>query len=207
MPPAPIGAASRPSAPPLAGGGPLSLAAGGRIAAFAAQKARATALRTCLRDVGRQASDERRGARRRSVRKRASALRQITRRAAKRRRSCIKRYGRTPGRVTGLDAEATARTIKLTFRAVGSDRSKPPASRTYLVKQSRHRIRTQRDFRRARALCNRVCRFKVTEVGARVTLTISGLRRHSTYYYAIAARDNVSARTGRRSTTIRVRTR
>jgi hypothetical protein len=47
----------------------------------------------------------------------------------------------------------------------------------------------------------------VTRPGASVTLTIRDLRRRTTYYYAIAARDNVTAQRGPRSKTIYARTR
>ena len=45
------------------------------------------------------------------------------------------------------------------------------------------------------------------QVGACVTLTITDLKPHTTYYYAIAARDNVSAKRGPRSPTVKTRTR
>ncbi len=95
----------------------------------------------------------------------------------------------------------------LSFRASGSDGSDPPAARRYVIKQSRHRIRSARDFRRAPALCRGTCRFSVTEPGVEVTLDVTGLRRHRTYHYAIAARDNVSARVGHRSKTVKAKTR
>jgi hypothetical protein len=40
-----------------------------------------------------------------------------------------------------------------------------------------------------------------------MTLTITNLRPRTTYYYSVAARDNVSNRRGPRSATVRVRTR
>jgi len=46
----------------------------------------------------------------------------------------------------------------------------------------------------------------VIRIGAPVTQTITDLDRRRTYYYAIAARDNVSRRLGPRSATISVRT-
>ena len=107
-----------------------------------------------------------------------------------------------------LTAKAIGRhTIRLTFLASGTDQSKPPAARTYLIKQSGRRIRTQRGFVRAHSLCKGTCSFKVTKAGAKITVTVLNLRRHRTYYYAIAARDNVSARIGRRSKTVSARTR
>ncbi|MGI8624136.1 MAG: hypothetical protein ACR2NB_11790, partial [Solirubrobacteraceae bacterium] len=155
-----------------------------------------------------KARHDRRLARRLSARARSAAMRRIARHAARRRRICRKRYGRTPGRVIRISARAAGgHRIRLTFRAAGTDHAKPPAARTYLVKQSLRRIRTGRDFRRARTLCKGRCRFDVTDVGARITLTIKHLRRHRTYSYAVAARDNVSARVGRRSETVTARTR
>ncbi len=178
------------------------------VAALAAQKRRATAFRTCLRGVARHASDQRRRARRGSGRTRARTKRRITRLAASRRRGCFERHGRTPGRVTTLAAKAAgSRRLTLSFRATGTESSKPPAARSYVIKQSRRPIRSARDFRRADALCKGTCSFKVSDVGAKVTLTVTDLRPHTTYYYAVVARDNVSARPGRRSQSVRVRTR
>jgi hypothetical protein len=88
----------------------------------------------------------------------------------------------------------------LGFFAPGTDGNRPPAARSYVVKQSRRPIRGRRGFRRAQTLCHGRCRFAVTRVG-------SNLRPRTTYYYAIAARDNVSGRLGRRSRAVRVRTR
>ena len=95
----------------------------------------------------------------------------------------------------------------LSFGAVGSDGTRPPAARRYLVKQSRQPIRSARQFARADALCDGGCSFAVTEVDADITLTVTDLRRRTTYYYAVAARDNVSARPGPRSRTVAARTR
>ena len=173
------------------------------VAALATQKRRATALRTCLRDIGRHAApgEHRRGSRR------ASASRKMIRRAS-RRRDCLKRHGRAPGRVTIVEAKATGRhTITLTFPAAGTEHSRAPAAHSYMIKQSRRPIRSAGDFRRADALCRGTCSFKVSDVGAKITLTVTDLRRRSTYYYAVAARDNVSARTGQRSKTVTVQTR
>jgi alpha-tubulin suppressor-like RCC1 family protein len=207
--PAPSGPAPGPSTPPRPSSSPSvvrvpSLAS---VAGLAGQKRRATALGSCLRGVARRASDQRRRARRVPARKRAGARRQITRLAASRRRGCLKRHGRTPGRVTTLAAKAaSSRRLTLTFRATGTEFSKPPAARRYVIKQSRRPIRSARDFRRADALCRGTCSFRVSDVGAKVTLTVTDLRRRSTYYYAVVARDNVSARIGRRSKSVRVRT-
>jgi hypothetical protein len=65
----------------------------------------------------------------------------------------LKRYGRTPGRVTGLRARAVSKTkIVLSFGAAGTDGtdgSRPPAARAYLIKQSSRPIRGARAFSRA----------------------------------------------------------
>ena len=125
-----------------------------------------------------------------------------------RRRACLQRYGRVPGRVAKPAARAVGRTkIVLTFSTVGSDGARPPAARRYVIKQSRQPIRTARDFKRAPALCGGTCRFSATRVGVRITLEVTGLRPRRTYHYAIAARDNVSGRMGARSKTFRATTR
>ncbi len=125
---------------------------------------------------------------------------------ARARTACIKRHGRTPGRITRLSARAISGSrIVLTFAAPGSDGSHAPAARAYLVKQSRRPIR--RSLRRAQTLCKGSCRFAATTVGAKIDLTVTGLRPHSTYYYRIAARDNVSNKLGPRSPTVKIRTR
>ncbi len=94
---------------------------------LAAQRTRATALKNCLNQVARRALSERRRARRLSSSTRNRTLRQITRRTANRRGNCLKRHGRTPGRITTLDARATGRrSIQLNFRATGTQASKPP---------------------------------------------------------------------------------
>jgi len=95
----------------------------------------------------------------------------------------------------------------LSFTAPGSDGPHPPAAHAYLIKQSRRPIRRARDFRRAQTLCHGTCRFAVTAVGTSISLTITHLRPHSTFFFAIAARDNVSNRPGPRSATAQIRTR
>ena len=128
------------------------------------------------------------------------------RRAANRR--CLRRFGRTPGRVGKLNVRGISRTkVVLSFRAAGTHGRRLPAARSYLVKQSRRPIKTRRGFRRAQTLCRGKCSFKVRFVGEKITLTITDLRPRATYYYAVAARDNVSGRPGRRSPTAKVRTR
>jgi hypothetical protein len=120
----------------------------------------------------------------------------------------LRRFGRTPGRVTALVAKAGAGgKITLTFRAPGSDGSSPPAARTYLIKQSLRPIRTPRDFQRAHALCKGRCTFAVTKLQAAITLEVTHLRRNTTYYYSVAALDNVSKRMGPPSKTVLAKTR
>ena len=188
-----------PAAPPPAGAPPAEVAASGPpgptpprsvvrvpslapVAALAVQNRRGAALRACLR--------------------------RVSRRAARSRRACLRRHGRTPGRVTTVAAKAAGRRrITLTFRSAGTESSKPPAARRYVIRQSRRPIRSARDFRRAGALCKGNCSFAVTEVGAKLTLKITDLRPRRTFYYAVVARDNVSGRTGRRSKTVSARTR
>ncbi len=151
---------------------------------LAVEALRARGLRTCLARTRRQAKSKR----------------------ARARAACRRRHGRTPGRVTRLKARALRTKIVLSFNAPGSDGARPPAARTYLVKQSRTPIRGARDFARGRALCRGSCGFEVTLVGTRNKLSVTGLRPHTRYYYAIAARDNVTGRTGPRST-VRSKTR
>ena len=116
------------------------------------------------------------------------------------RRRCAQRWGRTPGRVTGLKAIARGRTtIGLEFTAPGTDGRRPPAADRYLVEQSLRTIAGPSAFRAAPALCHGACRFRVAQVGTRIELTVTGLRPHSTYHYSVAALDNVTARPGPRS--------
>ena len=120
----------------------------------------------------------------------------------------MRRYARIPGRVTAVSAQASGRrTVRLSFRTAGTDGSNAPAATTYLIKQSLRPIRTVRDFARAPSLCRGRCSFRVSRVGASVRLTVTGVRRGAVYYYAVAARDNVSGRPGPRSRTVRVRAR
>jgi hypothetical protein len=77
-------------------------------------------------------------------------------------------------------------------------RRKAPAPRAYLVKQSTSPIGDLRAFRRAQTLCNGACRFAPSRVGDTVALKVTDLGPNTTYYYAIAARDNVSRRLGPR---------
>ena len=71
--------------------------------------------------------------------------------------------------------------------------------RRYLVKQSRRPIRGRRGLHRAAPLRKGSCRFATARVGATIRLTVTDLRPRTTYYYAVAARDNVSRRLGPRS--------
>jgi hypothetical protein len=97
--------------------------------------------------------------------------------------------------------------VLLTFEAAGSDGERPPSARTYLVKQATRPIRGRAGFLKAHALCRGRCRFRDVAVGGELTLTVTDLRRRARYYYAVAARDNVSGRIGPRSQTVSVRTR
>jgi hypothetical protein len=152
---------------------------------LAAQTRRTQSLRICLRAASRAKA---------SKRKRA-------------RRACVRRYGRTPGRILGLRVSATTKTtIVLTFTAPGTDGSNPPAAHTYLIKQSTHAIRNARDFTRAHTLCRGSCRFNVTGVGSQINFTVTDLRPRRTYYYALVALDNASRKRGPRSNTVRTRT-
>ena len=177
-------------------------------AAGRAQAARMRGFRSCLAKVRRHARREIRRARLLTGTRRAGARDHAARHKSRLRRRCLKRWGRTPGRVTGLKAVAVSRSkVVLTFTAPGTDGSRPPAAKTYVVKQSRRPIRGARAFRRARALCNGSCRFpSITRVGGQLTLAVTDLRPGAAYYYAVAARDNVSRLLGRRSRTVRVRT-
>ena len=194
------------SSSPAPAGGPRSARP---ASALEAEAVRRRGLRGCLATVARHARREFRRARRGSPPARARLRRHAKRHRRQKRRTCLRRYGRTPGRVAGLKAVALSRTkIVLSFNAPGSDGSRPPAARSYLVKQSSRPIRTRRGFRRARTLCGGHCRFpSVTSVGDRITLLVEDLRPRTTYHYVVAARDNVSKRIGPRSRRASARTR
>jgi len=178
------GGGRRPSVPPAPGA--IKGSARHRVNPLAVEALRAKGLRSCL------------------VRAARRAMRQRSRAG----KGCLKRYGRTPARVSGLRARAVSSTeVVLSFTAPGSDGPHPPAAHAYLIKQSRRPIRRARDFRRAQTLCHGTCRFAVTAVGTSISLTITHLRPHSTFFFAIAARDNVSNRPGPRSATAQIRTR
>jgi len=182
-PPAPAGTPVVPIAPPPP---PAPVSAGTDLTeALRAQTARGRAFRACLRAAARRP---------RSVRTREK-------------KQCSKRYGRTPGRVVGLRATALSKTsVRLTWSAPGSDGSRNPAARGFFVKESRRPIATRRAFSRAGSLCRPACTFQITRVGAKISLTVTDLRPRTTYYYKVAARDNVTHRVGPRSLTARVRT-
>ena len=168
-------------------------------AALASEARRAADFSGCQAAVERQARRVRGGGRR--------AARQRAKTKATGRQRCLKLYGRTPGPVTGVAARSISQnTIELSFLAAGSDGSRAPAARNYLIKQSPRPIRTARDFGRAQTLCRGSCRFFITKVGGKITLSVNDLRPRRSYYYAIAARDNVSGRLGPRSQTVGSRT-
>jgi hypothetical protein len=174
------------------------------------QEQRAADLRKCRASATSRMRTERTQARSR-YRSRpavlARVLRQISARATTRQRACVRRFGRAPGRVTGFTARRSSATVVvLKFDATGTDGKKLPPARGYLVKQSTRPIRTARDFERAKALCSGSCKVDVTRVGQDIDLRVTGLTRRTTYYYAVAARDNVSGRIGPRSRTVSIRT-
>ena len=123
------------------------------------------------------------------------------------RRLCLRRYGRTPGRVGALRARVLGRTkIALSFKAAGSDGRSDPAARSYLIRQIRRSGLRGRSAGPVRTLCHGSCRFDLTRAGTTVSLTVTDLSPHTTYSYTVAARDNVSKRLGPR-VAVRVRTR
>ena len=185
--------------------GPSAFAAGLR-----AQRLRAKGFHACVTLLASRERTARERAVRRyrgSSRTRAQLLSKIARSASTADARCVRRFGRDPGRVTKLSVAPGARSgIVLNFKAVGSDGSSPPAARSYLIAQSRRPIRTAREFEHAAELCRGRCTFPVTQLDTPITLKITKLRSDTTYYYAIAARDNVSGRTGGRSPTARTTT-
>ena len=175
--------------------------------ATVADSARARGWRDCLAAVSIRAKHARALTHRGSKRQRARARRRLARQLTSGRRHCLALYGRTPGHVTGLRAIAHGSTkIELDFSAPGTNGNNPPVVTTYLVKQSLRPIRDQRAFTRAQALCKGACRFTVTRLGTNVALMITALHPHTTYYYAVAALDNVTARPGPRTPTIEATT-
>ena len=207
----PVDLGSGGAACPTAGGAQVTPPPGGGnypVDPSVAEQARLQALRSCLSRVKSHARREVRRARRLKGARRRRALRHARRHRVQLRRRCLRQHGRTPGRVTGLTAQAVGgRRVVLTFKAPGTDGDKAPAARNYLVKQSRRRIRSSRTFNRASTLCKGSCSFDIKVVGSTLRLTITDLRRGRLYYFAVKARDNVSKRTGPRSRTVRVRVR
>jgi hypothetical protein len=173
----------------------------------AAQEARLRKLRSCRSKAKRHARREVRRARRLSGVPRTTARGHARRHLRKLRARCLERYGRKPGKITGLVAQPTGPTsIQLSWPAVGTDGGLPPPARGYLVKQSLRPIRTARDFRRAQTLCEGSCNFRVTSMFTLLSLVIGDLQQHTTYYYAVAGRDNVSCRLGPRTGTVKATT-
>jgi hypothetical protein len=200
-PPAPIAVPPPPPQPPPA--------ESAEAAALRLQSARAASFRACRAAASAQLRKDRYRATQRYKRgaNRTRALSLAARNAAKAKVRCISRFGRAPGRVTTIAAKASSRgTIILTFRAPGTDGSKGPAATSYLIKESLRPIRTAADFRRAQPLCKGSCSFDITRIGARIMLRITDLRRNAKHYYRIAARDNVTSRTGPRSKLVSAKT-
>jgi alpha-tubulin suppressor-like RCC1 family protein len=169
--------------------------------------ARARGFRACLAAVSASAKHLRALTHRGSERQRSRARRRLVRRLAAGRARCVRRWGRTPGRVTGLKAVARGRTrIELRFSAPGSDGGGGPAVTSYVIRQSRHPLRTGLAFAHAPALCHGACRFTVARIGTEIILTVTNLKLGTKYYYAVAALDNVTARPGPRSPAVAVKT-
>ena len=151
----------------------------------------------------------------RAQRLRAKAFSGCRRRAERRPRAqrasaralCVRRYGRTPGRVGHLTARVLSSTrIILSFTAPGTDGHRPPAASSYLIAQTTTPIHTPRAFLAAPMLCSSRCRFAITTVGTVLTLTITHLSPGTIYYYTVAARDNVTGSPGPRTAATRVLT-
>jgi alpha-tubulin suppressor-like RCC1 family protein len=169
--------------------------------------ARARGYRHCLAGVSAHARRARALTHRGSARARTRARRRLARELARGRRRCLRVYGRTPGPVTDLRAVVRGATkLELDFTAPGTDGTKGPGAHSYLIKQSQHPIRNQRNFAAAQALCKGDCRFAVKAVGTKISLMVTALRPKTTYYYAISARDNVTARPGPRTQAVHAKT-
>ena len=167
--------------------------------ALLAEAARTRGFHGCLASVAARA--------RATAHHGSAGRRRLVRRLAEGRARCVRAFGRTPGRVTGVRVVARGSAeLRLEFTAPGTDGHDPPAAVRYLVKQSLHPIRDRRDFAAARALCRGACHFAVSALGTRLRLTITALRPHTTYYYAVAALDNVTARPGPPTRAVRART-
>lgn len=111
-----------------------------------------------------------------------------------------------PGPVEGLGARATSPSeVELSFLAAGSNHTSPPPARSYVVKQSLKPIGDAGDFKAAHSLCGGTCGFDPPRVGEPLALRVTDLRPNTTYYYAVAAR-NDAGQQGPRSQTARVTT-
>lgn len=97
-----------------------------------------------------------------------------------------------PAAITDLVAVADGESeAVLTFSAPGSNAVDPPPARRFVAKQSLAPI-TADNFDNATSLCDGgVCGpFGPEQVGARLTLRVTGLERDVTYHYAIRALDD-----------------
>lgn len=174
-----------------------------KVNTISSDAVRARGLRRCLAAVAGRAKAL---ARHTPARPRAK-LRRLLSRLLTGNRRCLSQFGRTPGPVTGLRTRTRGESqVELQFNAAGTDANHPPPARAYVVKQSLRPIRGAGGFARAKTLCHGSCRFPVTQVGGRVSLTVTNLHPHTTYYYAVAALDNVSARPGPRSQVVKAKT-
>ena len=198
--PGPCGGSPPGSIPTTLGGGPTpprgSASDGG-------QAARRRGLDACRAKAARHTRREILRARKLTGARRGRAERHLDRHRARLRRRCLRRWGRIPGPITHLKARGVSRTrIVVSLSAAGTNGRRPPPALGYLVKLSRRPIRTARAFRRAQTLCEGSCTFPtVAKVGDPLALTVSGLRPHTRYYFAVAAQDNASCRRGPRSGT------
>ncbi len=120
--------------------------------------------------------------------------------------NCVAIYGAT-GQSYTLAGSDIAHTIRVRETASNAAGGGAPAS------SAPSGLVTVSDAVRARglaaaspALCNGACRLPVKQVDTEVTLTITNLRPNTTYYYAIAALDNVTGRTGPRSQAVKAKT-
>ena len=205
--------------------GPVDLGAGAAAASSAAAttiggRPRPDPSRACRAGRARGTAEGLQGRRRQALGRRpppcAGAERRPTLRRAARgepaRRSGGRRLPAPPRAHPRVRRDAAcalgrSRGDRAVFRSVGTNNKNAPAAQRYLVKQSLRPIRTKRDFERAFALCSGGCSFKIIRIGARLNLTVNRLKRSRRYYYAIAARDNVSSLPAPRSRPISPRTR
>ena len=96
---------------------------------------------------------------------------------------------RAPARVTDLQAVVTSDTsLMLTWSAPPSDGAfPPPATRFALHQSSDTPLTDEASFAAAQSLCGGECRFSLSTVGERVSLSVSELRPGTTYNYALRA--------------------